>query len=128
MEKLSVKHGLLCTSIEIVHEGKRIKIYDVIVDTGAFHTILPPDIIDEMEISFADDDELIQSYGLGGGICSSVRKRIDEFSCGDMTIKDMKIDFGEIDPEERINGLLGLDFLQQAGIIIDLKKLVMYRK
>lgn len=128
MQKLSVKYGLICTSIKLVHEGKCVTINDVIVDTGAFHTILPPDIIDEMEIGFANDDELIQSYGLGGGTCSSVRKRIDEFSCGDVVIKNMKVDFGEIDPEERINGLLGLDFLQQAGIIIDLKDLVMYQK
>ena len=65
---------------------------------------------------------------LDRGTCSSVRKRIDEFSCGDVIIKNMKVDFGEIEPEERTNGLLGLDFLQQAGMIIDLKDLVMHQK
>lgn len=32
----------------------------------------------------------------------------------------MKIHFREIDPYERVNGLLGLDFLRSVGIIIDL--------
>ena len=45
-----------------------------------------------------------------------------------ITLKDFKIDFGEIDPNERVNGLLGLDFLKEAKIILDLADLVMYTK
>ena len=40
----------------------------------------------------------------------------------------MKIDFGEIDPNERVNGLIGLDFLRKAGVVLDLVDLVMYIK
>lgn len=38
--KLQLKSGLLYTSIKIEHEGKNIVVNDVIVDTGAFHTII----------------------------------------------------------------------------------------
>lgn len=81
-----------------------------------------------MNISFSNDDELIQAFGLGGTMCSSVRKRIDKLTCGNIKIENIKLDFGEIDPKDRINGLLGLDFLKSAGVIIDLVDLIMYKK
>jgi len=43
-------------------------------------------------------------------------------------LKDFKIDFGEIDPNERANVLLGIDFLKKARIVLDLADLVMYSK
>lgn len=39
MQKLNSKDELLYTSISIVHDGKKVTINDVIIDTGAFHTI-----------------------------------------------------------------------------------------
>lgn len=40
----------------------------------------------------------------------------------------MRIDFENIDPFERVNGLIGLDFLMSAGLIIDLIDLKLYKK
>lgn len=45
-----------------------------------------------------------------------------------MMIENMKVDFGVIDPYDRINGLLGLDFLQSAKAVIDLDSLVIFEK
>jgi hypothetical protein len=45
-----------------------------------------------------------------------------------MAIEDMKIDFGVIDPYDRINGLLGLDFLKAAKAVIDLDSLAIFEK
>lgn len=41
----------------------------------------------------------------------NIGKRIDNISYEDIMLNDFKIDFGEIDPDEKVNGLLGLDFL-----------------
>ena len=57
-----------------------------------------------------------------------LRKKIDSIDCEGIKINDIKIDFGEIDPNERVNGLIGLDFLRKAGVILDLVYVVMYRK
>lgn len=59
---------------------------------------------------------------------SSVRKKIEKVTIRDISLTNMKIDFGEIDPYERVNGLVGLDFLRSAGVIIDLVDLTMYKK
>lgn len=126
--KLIYKNGLLYTSIKLINEGKYVTIDDVIVDTGAFHTIIPTDILDELGAKFSNEDKLIEAFGYGGASSYAVRKKINSISCGDIGIENFKIDFGEIDPNERVNGLLGLDFLREAKIILDLDELVVYSK
>ena len=128
MQKLNLKYGLLYTSINLVHDGKKIIIDNVIIDTGAFHTIIAPEFLDELDVGFSEDDRLVKASGYGGTICYSVRKRIDKIFCGDITLENIKLDFGDIDLNERVNGLSGLDFLRAAGVIIDLVDLNMYKK
>lgn len=126
--KIELKNGLLYTSIELKHEGKNIIVNDVIIDTGAFHTIISPNFLEELQAEFADDDMLIEAYGYGGASSYAVRKRIDTISCDDITLSDFKIDFGEIDPDEKVNGLLGLDFFMKSQIVLDIAELNMYIK
>lgn len=128
MNNLQFKDGLLYTSITLKHGDKSVLVNDVIIDTGAFHTIIATDYLDKMDVEFSEDDELVKASGYGGIVCYSVRKRIDYIGCGDLNVKDINLDFGEIDPNERVNGLIGLDFLRKAGVIIDLVDLVMYKK
>lgn len=119
---------MLYTSIELIHEGTCVTIDDVIIDTGAFHTIITTDFLDELGAKFSNEDKLITASGYGGGSSYAVRKRIDSISCDTIELQNFKIDFGEIDSNERVNGLLGLDFLREANIVLDLEELVMYKK
>lgn len=128
MNRLQLKDGLLYTSINLMHEEKCILVDDVIIDTGAFHTIISPDYLEKLDVAFSDEDELVKASGYGGTVSYSVRKKIGSIECEDIKINYMKIDFGEIDPNERVNGLIGLDFLRKAGVILDLVDLVMYIK
>lgn len=128
MNRLQLKDGLLYTSINLRHEDKCIVVDNVIIDTGAFHTIIASDFLEKLDVAFSDEDELVKALGYGGTVSYSVRKKIDSIECEDLKINDIKIYFGEIDPNERVNGLIGLDFLRKAGVILDLVDLVMYRK
>ena len=101
---------------------------DVIVDTGVSHTIIATEFLEKMDIPFLDDDELVKATGYGGTVCYSIRKKIDRISCGDLTINDFKLDFGVIDPTDRVNGLIGLDFLIGVESMIDLVDLKIYKK
>lgn len=128
MDQLQLKDGLLYTSIVLKHEDKHIVVDDVIIDTGSFHTIIVPEYLEKMGVAFSDEDELVKASGYGGSVSYSVRKKIDSIECEDIKINDIKIDFGVIDPNERVNGLIGLDFLRKAGVILDLVDLIMYTK
>lgn len=128
MNKLQLKDGLLYTSVNLRHEEKCIVVDNVIIDTGAFHTIIAPNFLEKLDVAFSEEDVLVKSSGYGGTVSYSVRKKIDSIECEGIKINDIKIDFGEIDPNERVNGLIGLDFLRKAGVILDLVDLVMYKK
>lgn len=122
MVNLTFKHGLLFTDLVLYHEGKEVIVKDVIVDTGASHTIISPIFLEELNTEYSIEDEIVNAFGLGGAICSSLRKKIDNVTCGKITLREFKVDFGEIDPNDRVNGLLGLDFLKKAEVIIDIHK------
>ena len=106
MVNLTYKNGLLYTDLLLCHDGKEVLVEDIIVDTGAFHTIISPLFLEELDTEVALDDEIVNAYGLGGCKCSSLRKRIDRISIGEISIENIRIDFGEIDPHDRVNGCL----------------------
>ncbi len=128
MHKLDYKDGLLYVSIQLMHGDNEIAIDNVIVDTGAAHTIILSDYLEELDVELSDTDELVKTSGYGGMVYGAVRKKMDKIEFGGMMIENMKVDFGVIDPYDRINGLLGLDFLQSAKAVIDLDSLVIFEK
>lgn len=75
MVDLIYKNGLLYASLFLCHDGKEVLVEDVIVDTGAYHTIIAPAFLEELDTELALDDEIVNAYGLGGGRCSSLRKK-----------------------------------------------------
>ncbi|MDU5103089.1 hypothetical protein [Clostridium butyricum] len=58
----------------------------------------------------------------------NIGKRIDNISYEDIMLNNFKIDFGEIDPDEKVNGLLGLRFFRKAEIVLDIADLITYKK
>jgi len=128
MYQLKYKNGLLFADITIVHDNKYICINDVIIDTGASHTLILPDFLFENNIGFDVDDKLVVMYGIGGAEASAIKKRIDLISIGDITLRNIVIDFGVVDPKDRINGLVGLNFLKPAKVTIDLDEMTIYKK
>lgn len=69
MHKLVLKNGLLYTAITLRHDGKSVMVEEVIIDTGAFQTIIAADYLESMDVGFSDDDELVKASGYGGTIC-----------------------------------------------------------
>lgn len=96
MYNLYYKKRLLYASVFLQHEGKSITIDDVIVDTGVYHTIILTDYLEELDVKFTEDNELVKSSGYGGLQMSSVRKKIDKVTIGDISLTNIKIDFGKL--------------------------------
>ena len=101
--KIEYKDGLIYTSVKLTHENNTVKIDNVIIDTGAFHTIIATNFfLDELGAEFSNEDKLIEATGYGGTTSYAVRKTIDGIVCSDIELNRFKIDFGEIDPNERV--------------------------
>ncbi|WP_047154986.1 retropepsin-like aspartic protease [Aneurinibacillus tyrosinisolvens] len=117
---------LLQTSMTIGYRGRSLMIDNLVIDTGAAHSLLSSDIVSEIGIKFENGDKLVRSFGIGGDEYS-FRKQIDLIQIGDLVIKDIRIDFGVFHEDiNYINGLIGLDILKSGNMIIDLDRMQMY--
>ncbi|WP_025773727.1 retropepsin-like aspartic protease [Neomoorella thermoacetica] len=120
--RVEYREGLLFVSISVTYKEKTKVIDNIVIDTGAAHSIISSDVVGDLGIVFTQGDPVVISYGVGGRQYAFVKK-VDRVAFGGFSISDYSIDFGLIDPDNKINGLLGLDLLMQAGAILDLKKL-----
>ena len=121
---IEFRDGLLFTSIQITYNGVSKVIDNMVIDTGCARTLIVSEVVEEINIRVEPDDELIVCQGIGGTEVSFV-KHIDLIKLENIEFENKDIDFSNID-YEGINGLIGLDLLIEAGIIIDLDKLKMH--
>lgn len=121
--KLSYDGQLITTTLSVIFRGKSLRINDVIVDTGSSHTVINPDVLEEIGVSYENGDTIYEAYGIGGTV-PFYTKIMNEVQMDTLTIKDFEIDVGML-PNNH-NGLLGLDILKSYNFIIDLEKLELF--
>lgn len=83
------------------------------------------DVVSDIGVYFENTDEIVNAYGIGGeALC--FRKTFDTVQLGTFQIQNFKLDVGLLHQKLDINGLIGLDLLMQADMILDLSQLAMY--
>ncbi|WP_127590604.1 retropepsin-like aspartic protease [Paenibacillus lautus] len=118
--KINYDGQLITTSLTVTFRGSVLRIDDVIIDTGSSHTIISPDILEEIGVTYETGDSIYEAYGIGGSV-PFYTKIMDRIEIGTRSIENIEIDVGIL-PKDHI-GLLGLDILTQQSFIIDLKTL-----
>jgi hypothetical protein len=119
--KLKLVIRLLEVEMTITYKGKTKLIDKLVIDTGAAHTLLSTDIVEDLGIYFENGDPLVSTFGIGREEYS-FRKGVDFIKLGAHEIPEMELDFGNLD-DWGINGHIGLDILMDGKFIIDLEKL-----
>ena len=117
--KLELVNRLLEVEMTISYKGKKKIIDKLVIDTGAAHTLISSDIVEDIGIYFENGDPLESRTELAVDL---FRKPVDFIKLGTHEIPEMKLDFGNLD-DWGINGLIGLDILMNGKFIIDLEKL-----
>lgn len=121
--KIEYRDGLIFTEVKLNFRGKTKIIENVVIDTGAAETIISPDAVSDLGIYAELNDKVGSFYGVGGSLNNFFSKNVDILGMDTFELKDVKLDFGIIDPRGEINGLIGLDLLIKVGAIIDLKNM-----
>jgi predicted aspartyl protease len=116
--QIELRDGLLFTEVTIQYNGQCKLIKDIVIDTGASHTLISQDAVEEIEIRATRDDHFITSFGIGGEEHAFI-KTVQSIEIGDYLIKDVALDFTSF-KYHNINGLLGLDILMKGNFNIDL--------
>ncbi|WP_434752285.1 retroviral-like aspartic protease family protein [Paenibacillus amylolyticus] len=122
--KINYDGQLITTSLTVTFRGRTLKIDDVIIDTGSSHTIISPDILEEIGVTYETGDSIFEAYGIGGSI-PFYTKIMDRIVIGTDNIENIEIDVGILPKDHK--GLLGLDILKQQNFIIDLKRLKLHK-
>jgi clan AA aspartic protease (TIGR02281 family) len=122
---IEYRDGLLFTAITIHFKGYTKVINNIVIDTGASHTLLSQDEVDDIGIKVTLEDDIITSYGIGGKE-HAFAKTVQAVEIGDFILRDIQVDFTSF-KYHNINGLLGLDILLNGKFNIDLNNLRLLR-
>lgn len=117
---LSYDGQLVTTTFSVTFRGNTLKVENAIVDTGASHTVISPDILESIGVSYESGDIIYEAYGIGGSV-PFYTKVMDEIRMDSLVIKDVEIDVGIL-PRDH-SALLGLDILKEHRFTIDLDRL-----
>lgn len=123
--KIEYRDGLLFTEITVHFNGKKKVINNIVIDTGASHTLISQDEVDDIGIQVGLEDEIVTSYGIGGKE-HAFSKQVEGIQLGDYVIRDIPIDFTTF-KYRNINGLLGLDILVEGKFNVDLDNFRLHR-
>jgi predicted aspartyl protease len=122
--RLSLLDNLPFVTVTLVHDGGRLDIPNVLVDTGSGGTIFAADDVAKIGITPQDEDILRHVHGIGGSEVVFMRK-VEQLQVGDCAYRGFEIEVGGMDYGFDIHGILGMDFLLAASARIDLKRLTL---
>lgn len=117
--KLVVQQRLLFTEVELFHAGKSIIIDRVLVDTGSAATLFQTELLESIGLVYAPDDEVHEVFGVGGSELV-FQKQLEKVKCGNLEVREFRVEVGWLDYGIHLNGILGLDFLLDTRAILDL--------
>ena len=114
---LTSEKGLLLCSAQISGKGKPV-LLKLAIDTGATRTLIPFEAALSIGINPAHSQKSIEvTTGSGTVICPIVTVR--KFSCLGVMLKKLPVVCHHLPPESPVEGLLGLDFLKAAKVVLD---------
>lgn len=121
---LTLEDNLPFITLTIVYQNRSLEIDHILVDTGSASTILASDKVLPIKIVPAIDDIVYTIRGVGGTEPVFLRQ-VEFLRVGSFTLANFDVEFGKMDYGFEINGILGMDFLTQAGAMINLQDMVL---
>jgi hypothetical protein len=120
--KIRLEGGLLYVTADLIYKSLTLKLTEVILDTGSAATLFSVEEVSKLGLVPEPADPIRRVRGVGGSEFV-FSKRLDKLSLGDLALEDFPVQIGAMDYGFPIQGLIGLDFLMQAGAVINLEKL-----
>lgn len=124
MKNLFIEDGLLLTDIFLTFKGKSLLIKRVLVDTGSGSTVVSSDIAESIGIIAEENDTIYRISGIGGSEFV-YSKQIDLIRIGEKEVKNFPLEIGAMNYGFDLNGIIGLDLLQQIKAIINIDKMTL---
>lgn len=124
MKNLIIEKGLLLTDMELTFKGKSLMLRRVLVDTGSGSTIVLTDLAESIGIVAEKNDMIYRISGVGGSEFV-YSKTVDSVKVGDLEAENFPLEIGAMNYGFELEGIIGLDLLQQIKAIININKLTL---
>lgn len=124
VKKLSIDDGLLLTDMELTFRGRSLMLKRVLVDTGSGSTIVSTDLAESIGI-VAEENVMIYRISGVGGSEFVYSKKVDSIKIGNKEAHDFSLEIGAINCGFDLDGIIGLDLLQEIKAIINIDKLTL---
>ncbi|QHS24094.1 hypothetical protein GWK91_14730 [Virgibacillus sp. MSP4-1] len=124
MKKLIIEDGLLLTDMEVTFHGHLLHLKRVLVDTGSGSTVVSTDLGESIGIVAEENDMIYRISGVGGSEFV-YSKTVDSVKIGDMQAEGFSLEIGAMNYGFDLNGIIGLDLLQQLKAVINIDELLL---
>lgn len=114
--------GLPFVSMTVTFRGRELKLEKVLLDTGSASTLLNADIVQEIGMVPEGNDVVDLIRGVGG-VEYVYTKCLDSIIVDEAILNDFQVEIGKMDYGMEIDGILGFNFLKQAGSLIDIREM-----
>ena len=121
--RLQLRDNLPFCEVSVVYRRKIVSIVDTLIDTGSARTVFAADLLSAIGVAPEPNDVLETIRGVGGTEIVYTRQ-VDYVQVGENRVSPFLIEVGAMDYGFEIGGILGMDFLQRAGAILNLAELV----
>lgn len=111
-------YGIPFVSMTVVFRGRELKLEKVLLDTGSASTLLNADIVQEIGMVPEGNDVVDLIRGVGG-VEYVYTKYLDSIIVDKALLNDFQVEIGNMDYGMEIDGILGFNFLKQAGAVIN---------
>ncbi len=123
--KVRLVDGLPYVSAVLRYGGKRLELPNVLLDTGSMGTLFSVDALDALGLQHDPGDTLEAIRGVGGKEYVFLKK-VESLAVGDINVQNFVIEVGAMNYGFNLDGIIGMDFLQQVNACIDLGKMAIY--
>ncbi|HHW38017.1 MAG TPA: hypothetical protein GXX18_12360 [Bacillales bacterium] len=124
MKKLIIQDGLLLADMELTFNGQLLHLQRVLVDTGSGSTVVSTDLAESIGIVAEENDMIYRISGVGGSEFV-YSKKVDLVKLGDMKTEDFFLEIGAMNYGFDLDGIIGLDLLQQLKAVINIDELTL---
>lgn len=124
MKKLIIEDGLLLTDMELTFNGHLLHLQRVLVDTGSGSAVVSTDLAESIGIVAEENDMIYRISGVGGSEFV-YSKTVDSVKIGDMQTEGFTLEIGAMNFGFDLDGIIGLDLLQQLKAVINIDKLLL---
>lgn len=125
--ELRLLNDLPIVAIDVVFEGRKLRLNNVLLDTGSAGTILDADVVADIGVRPEGTDQTAILHGIGGTEIVFT-KWFDSVALGSSSVNPCRVQIGAMDHGLDIQGIIGFDFIRAANLIIDTVDMRIYPK